>query len=228
MKKILMSLLVFILVFSQLSITTAEGFSLRNGISFGDTFDEVKSKETLAFEKIDAEFEDDDEEKEYPYTLRTVEGTIAGIDDSYITYKFNRNKKLCEVQYFFQGYTNKDLIDSDYEKINQGLIRKYGNPLGFSNGKSFIITGGAIEGAVLGYTIMQLIGGVGDMRDYDEWVLYCNEYNVKIEQACYYWGQSYSDIHYSHTVSYTYFTDEDLKTEQDAKQERQDAVDNDI
>lgn len=227
MKRYVSVIILTLLVFSAFS-ASAENFVLRNDITFGDSIDDVQRKETIPLEKIDDTFDDGDEDQDYPYTISTKKDTVAGIGGSYITYKFDKENKLREVQYFFSEYTNRKFIDSDFEKVNQGLIRKYGKPLGFSNWTTYIITGGALKGADLVYTLMQLVDGIGDMVDYDEWVVFYDGYNVKIEQVCFYWGTSYSDIHYVHSLSYTFFTDEQLKEEQGAKQEKQDAVDNDI
>jgi len=92
----------------------------------------------------------------------------------------------------------------------------------------YIVSGSAIEGAVLSAYIFKYLDGVGDIRDYDEWDVDTGDYHVKIEQVEYYYGSSYSDISYAHRMSYTYFTDEDLKAEQDSKSERQANVDNDL
>ena len=222
------SIILFIAISLSIITATAEGFTLRNGITFGDSMEDVKGKETIEIAEIDEELGEKDADKDYPYSITTKKDTVAGISGSIIKYRFDKDKKLREVKYEFASSTSKEVIDNNYESVNSGLVRKYGSPLGYSNGKSFIVTGSAIDGAVLGYELMKLMGGIGDMRDYDEWVVYLDDYNVKIEQVCYYYGSSYSDMHYSHDVSYTYFTDDMLKEEQDAKQERQDAVDSDI
>jgi len=132
------------------------------------------------------------------------------------------------VDYYFRSSSLKDSIDNDYDNVNAGLVRKYGKPLGYSNGDMYIVSGSAIEGAVLSAYIFKYLDGVGDIRDYDEWDVDTGDYHVKIEQVEYYYGSSYSDISYAHRMSYTYFTDEDLKAEQDSKSERQANVDNDL
>jgi len=74
-------------------IAFAEDFVLRNGIAFGDSMEDIQSKETFAIDKIEdgsdeeSEEADDDEEAEFPYSITTEKGTLAGIDDSYIVYK---------------------------------------------------------------------------------------------------------------------------------------------
>lgn len=228
MKKFTTLLITLMVLFSFCYSANAEEFTLRNGIAFGDSMEDVKSKETIAIDTIDDEFGENDAESDHPYSITTKEDTVAGISGSQIFYHFDKDKKLCEVVYFFASSSNKDIIDSNYETINSGLVRKYGSPLGNSNGKSHIITSSAINDAVLIYEIMKMVGGVGDMRDYDEWIVRCDNYNVKIDQVCYYAGSSYSDINYMHCLGYKYFTDEMLKDKQNEKKEQQETVDNDI
>ena len=227
MKKLLSLILCVGLLLSVIS-ASAETFTLRNGIAFGDSMEDVMSKETIPIDSIDDEFGEFDEEEDYPYYIKTEEDTVAGISGSAIIYQFDKDKKLRDIKYAFPFSSSKDVIESHYESVNSGLVRKYGAPLGYSDGTRYIISGSAIDGAVEAYRLNQLFGGIGDLLDYDEWVVNSDEYNIKIEQVCYYYAAPNSNIEYGHGLSYTYFTDEMLQKEQDAKQERQDAVDNDL
>lgn len=74
-----------------------------------------------------------------------------------------------EVKYNFRSSAFEDLIDNDYETINEGLIRKYGSPLGYSNGDCYIFIGGALESVTFHLALIQFIDGFGDLQDYDEW-----------------------------------------------------------
>ncbi len=133
-----------------------------------------------------------------------------------------------EVKYNFRSSAFEDLIDNDYETINEGLIRKYGSPLGYSNGDCYIFIGGALESVTFHLALIQFIDGFGDLQDYDEWDVDTGDYHVKIEQVTYYHGASYSDISYEHILSYTYFTDEQLSEKVEEKQADREAVDGDI
>lgn len=234
MKKIISLLLVSIMLLSISGI--AEEFTLRNGICFGDTMEEVLEKESFAIDEMDdgtdeeeaASSDDDDDEDEFPYYIETVEGTVAGISGSYIKYNFDADKTLREVIYYFDSNSSKDLSDSDYDSVQKGLIRKYGSPLGYSNGDCYIVSGAAIESAVISAYLWEMMGGYGDIRNYDEWDVDTGEYHVKIELAQYYWGNSYSELLYCNQMSYTYFTDADLEAAKAEKQEAREAVDNDL
>ncbi len=195
----------------------AEGFSLRNGITFTDTITDVLSKETL---EIDEQTET---------SITTKKGSVAGIADSYIVYYFDDAGELDQVDYHFPSSSYKEFIDSNYDTINDGLTRKYGSPLGFSNGDCYILTKGCLEGAVLmAYLADSLDGGYGDLRDYDEWALEYETNNVKVEHVEYYFGGSYDEIMYCHELSYAKYTDADLEAEQAEKQESRQTVDNDL
>lgn len=233
MKRIFAIAIMFILILSCVT-SSAESFMLRNGITFGDTMEDVLEKETFEIDTIDEENDNEEatdpdaEPVEYPYSITTVENTLAGIPESYIYYKFDANKTLKEVDYHFRSSSYKDTIDNDYDKVNEGLIRKYGTPLGYTNGDCYIFTGSAIEGAAIIAYLFEMLDGYGDLRDYDEWDVEYDDYHVKIEQVEYYYGSSYSEIDYCHRMSYTYFTDEDLNAEMDSKKDSQNAVDSDI
>jgi len=234
MKRILAMVLAIGILFTS-TIAYAEEFSLRNGITFGDTIEEVLAKETFSIESVDDGSDEDsvedketDDESELPYSITTAHDTLAGIPDSHIVYRFDQNKTLKEVKYYFRSSSLKETIDNDYNNINSGFIRKYGSPLGYSNGDCYIFTGGAMYETVYITYLVQSLDGYGDLRDYDEWDVNTGDYHVKIEHIEYYLGSSYSDLNYSHVVSYTYFTDEDLQNAKNEKVENQNAIDNDL
>lgn len=203
MKKLVSLLLVSMMVLLTAS-ATAEEFSLRNGIQFGETMEDVLAKETFEIDEIDdgSDAEDEtDTESEYPYFIRTVEGTVAGISDSYILYKFDAEKTLREVIYYYKSRSDRDSSDSDYKSLYNGLVRKYGAALGYSNGSCYIVMGSAIVDAASIAYLYEELGRYGDLRDYDEWSIDSGEYHVKIELAQYYTGISYSNLEYKVRMS---------------------------
>ena len=90
-----------------------------------------------------------------------------------------------EVKYNFPSSAFEDLIDNDYETINEGLIRKYGSPLGYSNGDCYIFIGGALESVTFHLALIQFIDGFGDLQDYDEWDVDTGDYN---KRSLLHWG----------------------------------------
>lgn len=222
MKKIV-SLILAEMLLMLCCTATAEGFSLRNGIQFGNSMDDVLAKETLAIKKIEDEAEEDDD-SDYPYSITTENGTVAGVAGAYVWYRFDADKTLREVEYVLPSKSKKDSSDSEYETLYKGLANKYGTPLGYTDGSCYIITGNALESSVFMAYFYDSLGYYGDVRDYDEWDIDTGEYHVKIELVQYYYGTSYSSISYYNTISYTYFTDEDLQEAKDEKRAENEAV----
>ncbi len=212
-------LAVTLLAMLALPAMAEEGFTLRNGVQFGDTREQVKAKETLEWNPGDC----------HDQMLGTKDGTVAGINGVSIVYYFDDDGKLEDVVWSLPRRTSANSSDSDYSKIYKALAEKYGSPLGYTNDACYIITGNALENAVTMYMLLDLCGAYGDMRDYDEWdYTFGKDSHVKIEIAQYVAGSSILEAEYSINVGYKYFTDADLQAAQDAKREKNQAVMNDI
>lgn len=208
-----------VLLLGCMPAMAAEEFTLRNGIKFGDTMDEVRAKETLEFKESSSESR-----------LITVDGTVAGISGVSVEYFFDDDKKLKQVSWSLSASSLVDSSDSDYTKLYKAFVSKYGTPLGYDNGDCYIITGSALTGAALiSYLYNSMDTGVGDLRDYAEWDYeYTNTDHVKIELVQYYYGSSYSTRQFHISVCYKHFTDADLEAAQQEKRNENEAVMNDI
>ena len=217
MKKWICLFVTMILCLAGSAFAENEDFQLRNGIVFGDTMDIVKQKETLP--EINYE-----NESELQY-----EGTIAGIDGSVEYYFDEENGKLTDMLYSFSAYSSRDFMNSDYSKLKESLLRKYGTPLGNIGGDLYLITGKAPDefGAFVG-TYIFFFNGDGDYVDYDEWIVNCNGYNVKIDLISAYARDKSYNYHYEINLSYHYYTDADYMDEVQKIQEENAAVDNDL
>lgn len=247
MKHVFSLILTLGLLFAA-TIASAEEFSLHNGITFGDTMDEVLAKETFAIKSVNDGSEKDSDENQnsdeggennkndslfsiiaLPYSIITEDDTLAGIPGSSITYRFNKDKVLREAIYHFAAFS---INSSEYKEINSGLVKKYGTPLGYSNGDNYIVTGSSLPMAVIMTSLTKLADGYADISNYDEWDVDAGDYHVKVDQVEYYYGFSYNKLNYSHTVGYMYFTDEDLenmkKEKENERTEKQNAIDNDL
>lgn len=216
MKK-LISLLVVIQMFMLLFVPAfAEEFSLRNDIHFGDTKEQVRSKETIPIESGD------------DFGIQTQKGTVAGFDGVQILYLFNDDDKLEEVAWDLPILANADESDNAYDKLKNAMKSKYGDALGYSNGDCYVITSIAIEWAAALVDSFQK-KGAGEICDYDEWDYeYQPGKHVKIEIIQYYFGNSYASKVYSIRVGYKFFTDEDLTAAMAEKQAEHQKVINDI
>ena len=107
------TLILVIAILSLLLLGAAQAdemVTFRNGIAFGDTLEDVKSKET--FESVEVA-EDGS---------RTLFGldVIAGIADSQVAYLFDANGGLHEVRYDFRSKSDSvtgTMYKDDYETI---------------------------------------------------------------------------------------------------------------
>ena len=120
-------------------------------------------------------------------------------------------------------------MDSDYSKLKEGLLRKYGTPLGNTDGFFYLITGKALyQSNVILSTDSFFFNGDGDFADYDEWIVNCNDYNVKIDLISFYSRRKGYDYQYKLHLSYRYYTDVDYLDKLQKKQEENAAIDNDL
>lgn len=219
MKKILSMIMAMLLLWSfAISAFAEDEFILRNGIRFGDTKENVRAKETIAIA----------EEKEDANEIWTIEGIVAGIEKVKIVYIFDEKDKLIEVRWQLPEKTNSDSSDNDYFKLKKAMTEKYGIPLGNTSGDCYIITTTALSGAA-GWVSLCAMIGVGDIANYDEWNYeYQNNQHVKIDLVQFYSGANYSSRQYDIWVGYKHFTDEELNTAKQEKEEENAAVLNDI
>ncbi len=219
MSKRLFCLLLTVMLIVLSLPSLAEDFTLRNGIQFGETMEQVKAKETLGVNANNAD----------ETHFETQKGTVAGFDDVSIIYTFDEDNQLNEVIWCLSITTSKDTTDIEYEKLENALKNKYGTPLGYSGGDCYIITGKALTGAISFIGLYKLLDGVGDYCKYAEWDYEYTEGNhVKIEIIQYYFGENYSKRNYQVRVGYKYFSDEDLAEAMQEKQEDNEKIMNDI
>lgn len=219
-KKLVSGFLAMMLVATMvLSASAEDTYTLRNGVQFGDTVEQVRAKETLAWDEDDCN----------DTHLGTVDGTVAGISGVHIKYFFDEDGKLVEVRWELPERSYADSSDSDYSTLYKAFAQKYGSPLGYTDGDGYIITGRALNYIALMYVVYDMSGMYGELRDYDEWVWdFGQGEHVKIEIAQGCWGKSILEADYHIYVGYKYFTDADLQEAMDEKRQENEAVMNDI
>lgn len=219
-KKLVSGFLAMMLLATMVLTASAEDtYTLRNGVQFGDTVEQVRAKETLAWHEDDCS----------DTMLRTERGTVAGISDVIICYDFDEDGKLVEVVWRLPNRTYADSSDSDYSTLYKAFVQKYGSPLGYTDGDCYIITGNALNFIAMMYMLYDMSDMYGKLRDYDEWVWdFGQGEHVKIEIAQGSWGESILEADYHIYVGYKYFTDADLQEAMDEKRQENEAVMNDI
>lgn len=92
-------------------------FMFRNGIQFGDSMGSVREKE-----KNTGNLSEDENH------LRYSELKLSGIENSLLSYGF-QNDSLVSITLSYDCSMSIGKAKSDYERINEGLIRKYGEPI---------------------------------------------------------------------------------------------------
>ena len=219
MKRIVTIIMAVVLCSIGTGLAESKDFQLRNGITFGDSLNTVKQKETGTIQSGSVEKTDG----------VWFDATIAGMDGS-IRYDFDEETgKLTDMLYDFSSSSSKDSVDNDYSKLKNSLVRKYGSPLGNTGGSLHLITGPAVENAATIISLYRyLIEGTGDFRDYDEWIVSCDGYNVKIDLVSYYTRSKDYKYSYGNKISYHYYTDDDYLNALKEKQEEIEAIDNDL
>jgi len=225
MKKRVVSYIIIIgVLFSFIHIISfADSFTLRNDIKFGDSYETVKNKETLPFGEDDDSVLDDGTRQVF-----TEEGTVAGIDDCTIMFRFSPDDRLNEMKYSYSFIKSKDTIEYDYKTIYDGLKRKYGDPLNYRNGNVSLITTNAIDGAIGLVALFNAMDIAADYLDYNEWIVELEDgNNVKIDIISFYTG-GISDRSYNLNVGYKLFTDKDMEQAIADKQASTAAVDDDL
>lgn len=170
MKKVFAIFLTIILTLCGFS-AFAEDFTLRNGIHFGDSPDDIKEKETLTIRN------DIDRKSALGANnewLMDFEGTATGIDNVLTIFYFDEEQKLVDMVYYYEQIGHNVPVTMDlYDKLKQSLTEKYGKPLDIPEGKQYAISGKAMS------AFSKL--GVSPWLALTEWVIPCDDYYVKIE-----------------------------------------------
>ena len=170
-------------------------FTLRNGILFGDTKEDVVAKEKdLSLQKDNT-------------SSLTYSGGIAGyLGDA--TFYFGKHGELTDLLYCFDSAKDSEITEI-YSTIEGSCIRKYGDALNLGAERVFPIQGKAIKTAQ-GRVDTAKKGGI--LVKYDEWVVFGDDgNNAKIELALSYEKQLFGKKYYV-DVSYNSFTQEELET----------------
>lgn len=214
---VLVSLVLMVSCFS--SALAAEDFTLRSGIKFGDTLEDILAKEKT----LTRDSDDDDYEGKKSYRF---EGKIAGYSDADCKFSFDDDGKLIDMEYLFDSDTRDEMSDV-YKKLYDSLKRQYGTPLGNTGGSLYSFTGSTFDSLFAALVVGQYSGWKVDYVDYDEWVVDCDGYHVKIDMVSYYTIAEYLKS-YKVVLSYHYFTNEEFIAKVQEKEAERQEVDGDL
>lgn len=196
-----------------------EEFVLRNDIKFGDSEEDVVSKETLPIRMRGLDNDGGD-------MIWTEFGTVSGYDETTVGFWFGKSQyHLNQMQYYFNAMSESS-AESRREAIYDGLVRKYGEPLEIEEGRTYPLTTNAFYGAGI-YSAYKF----WEIYDYHEWLIPVENENyayVKIDMVSYYYGSSSSDLEYGLRVGYKTFTMDDVMNYIEDSIDRQEQVDKDL
>lgn len=204
----------------EISGSSEEQFSFRNGIHFGDTVEVVWEKE----EKLTPD-------TTYGET-NVFKGEIAGYKDATCIYFFEGdNNGMSDVYYSFDkksGINSRDALTAAYDKLNESLVRQYGEPLGFEDGNFYLFKGRAIDLMILDLGIFSFVSKENGFLAYDEWIVEYPTEKVKIDETAFYYTDYKGDKVYHLLVSYTPFNDETLTSLIESAEAKQSSIDDDL
>lgn len=214
MKSFRISIAILCMILLLCSTALADDFTLRSDIHFGDTMETILQKETTLTRTSE--------------TSNSFSGTIAGYSGSTCDFAFDDEDKLISMTYEFDC-TSRESTNSHYKTLYDSLVRKYGSPLGNTNGSCHLITGPAMSNmAVWVYLFGTFNGWSADYYDYDEWTVDCDDYHVKIDLVSFYYRNSDYEYTYEVNLSYKQYTDAEYQAALDEKKTEREAVDNDL
>lgn len=204
MKKMVSLILavIFLCITSGFAETYMESFTVRNGISFGLTLDEVK--------KIEKNTGPLTKDGDY-WKIENI--TISGISNSTVYYGFDSNQRLYEFHYNYNTpRTSYAFCEREYLRITQSLINKYGEPLGYSGGKTHVIRTATLDSLIESLRTIELFFPIAVPSTYylpyNEWVIDTNDGHIKIEHVMIYIGNS-SGESTPHILKYQFYSNEE-------------------
>lgn len=229
----------------------AEEFSLRNGIHFGDSFEEVKEKETIElndlktyaeFYSSDEDFEDSDEDyEEDPETANITlvlskYGTIANIEDSRVQYTFDSDS-LTEMEYTLgkysydsSDYSELEIVLSDnFETVVGTLTDKYGEPIYLEEDEEFAFHTTLWDTYMVMKSFMDY-GLGGSTIGFKEWLVEADDgSHIVIDASCFYNESAYDgSLKGTFQVAYELIPEDEWNDAVDSAIEKQQNLDNDL
>ena len=159
---------VFLSLFS-IAFAQQKEFTFRNGIQFGDTMEDVISKETLTLvERKYSQSNDLYLETSKDYSIGTVEHVK-------IRYDFSNNS-LFRISWYMDYSADKSMQDSNYSELKKALISKYGSPLSLGKNQHSKQKTSMLAGTLDTIEYLHNTDQEGNLIYYSEWLF---DYGVK-------------------------------------------------
>jgi len=126
MKRQICLILSFLCLFSCIKVAIADQYVIHNGVSFGDSKNEVLEKEKSAGLLLEEHNSSEVIICPYHSILWKMKTKIAGYDDANLFYHFDSNDKLVSCVYALYSSKIKDDVVSNFNSVNSMLMTKYG------------------------------------------------------------------------------------------------------
>ena len=164
-KTISIFLILSVLTVCIIGAALAEEFSVRNGVKFGLSANDVFAIEKEnGITKTPSKYDDTDYTS-YSYSDVSIAGKLG-----YLNYEFSKDDKLLGIRYLYEEYSNTKIADT-YIEMEQLLKEKYGEPLNTdSSGVLFP-----------SYTSALRYGKIRKLLNYEEWLVEYDDYAVIID-----------------------------------------------
>ena len=176
MKKLILLILIGALLLTGTALAEFNkmdgDFTIRGGVMFGMTPDEVKG--------IESGTPSESEERDCFELGYGGLDSLAGIPiyraaSDNIEYKFSLNdRKLYAIEYWYGYYDGG--ADEYFTELCSTITKKYGEPLHYNDGKTFSVTTPTLK-SWMGYVGM----GLYSLRQLSEWVVEYNNYYIMID-----------------------------------------------
>ena len=154
-KAISFFIIITMLVICSIGNSFADDFSVRNGIQFGMSVDEVKQIEKSNGMPDDNIYLDGLDYLKTCYQVGYKNTSVAGVNNIDVIYTFNKDTKILEHIKYQLGVDSTEEANSAYNSMAKSLTDKYGEPR---------------------HT---------DTASYNEWIVDFDDYSIIIYEACY-------------------------------------------
>lgn len=203
----------------------AEQFTLRDGIQFGMSIDEIKKIEQEAGYEVEESFGYHDGSDDDVYLTLEVDN-LAGIGGS-VDYHFSvANKGLNACTYCFSSNVGDGYEDKDVVNLINAYSDKYGDTV--ATGDGFVDIPGEATDAVDSYAFIgnSLVGRGIELKNYCQWIYSLDDGDAVdiMLLECYMPILDTSEVY----VSYSYRSPSEMQAVYDMVQEKQAAVDSDV
>lgn len=248
MKKIISILLILSLICCYASSLASDNdFSIRGGISFKSTKDEIVSYEESQGGKVDLNpLKTYDSVTWFTNNCILVNGiSFGGYDEAEVVYYFDDNDKLLSILFLPHHFVDdKSSADKQFDQFN-GALEKYGSPIA-TNGEYLEIEPGACD--AIGYfsnpwfheddigenlirkVESTIISSAQRIYTIDNGYVDIQliEFLEKDETTFVGLGGPFSSSRYENILSYAFYSEEQMQNVRDKIQEKQDALNNDL